>query len=283
MDVIRKELNLAESDFPDDSDVSVALSGLLIEATKGKTARYTLDQVHRAIISAKLSAELDPLTVVPLLLPSPEDVASQMLDTVAENTSAKELVIACEEATERLKANLINASEEEDDDLDSLSIANDSADLSPAQQVARLLRIYSKALPRLRQGKRSASAITKPLLSEIELLIRFLGQNAEGEDGRDLVAAVAQLVFALAPWISLDAEDKTAASEVLYSLTNSTLEVCSESFSAGVAQKAFEKQFPRLRMPLRGVEDSSPSALEDIAESTLVSATEFVLRPRIPN
>ena len=64
---------------------------------------------------------------------------------MAEQTSAKELVIACEEATERLKNNLINASsEEDDDDFESENRDNVSVKASPAQQVSRLLRVYAR-------------------------------------------------------------------------------------------------------------------------------------------
>ena len=55
------------------------------------------------------------------------------------------------------------------------------------------------------------SEIMKPLMHELELLIRFLGQNTYSQDGHDLVAAVAQLVLALAPWIAADADDQLKA------------------------------------------------------------------------
>ena len=130
----------------------------------------------------------------------------------------------------------------------------------------------------------------KPLLSEQETLIRFLGQNAGGDDGRDLMAAVAQLVQALAPWVTSDEEDKRNASvsraevcftnkvyqtlqEILYSLAMSTLEVCGESMSTGIAQAAFEKQFPRYRMPTM---DSGPS---EIAEHDIASDIQVSMYP----
>ena len=77
------------------------------------------------------------------MLPSSDDAARDVLDTIAENTSAKELVIACEEATERLKTNLLSASDEEDDDFESMA-SDEVLQPSPAQQVVRLLRIYAK-------------------------------------------------------------------------------------------------------------------------------------------
>lgn len=68
------------------------------------------------------------------------------------------------------------------------------------------------ALPRLKRGKRTPSETMKPLLSELVLLIRFLGQNADLEDSRALVAAVSYLVLSLGPWIAIDGVDRTAAS-----------------------------------------------------------------------
>ena len=37
---------------------------------------------------------------------------------------------------------------------------------------------------------------------DVELLIRFLGQNATQQDGRDLVGAVAELVRSLGAWVA---------------------------------------------------------------------------------
>ena len=90
---------------------------------------------------------------MPLLLPSAKEAAQIVLDGVAEQTSAKELVIACEEATERLKTNLLYDPEEEDDDDDLADEGKQNVPqrLSPAQQVARLLRIYAKGKPTLLQ------------------------------------------------------------------------------------------------------------------------------------
>ena len=101
-----------------------------------------------------LTVQKDPLTTVPLLLSFSQEAAQSLLDVVAEQTSAKELVIACEEATERLKGNLINASAEEDDDDDLDSVENHESvgQLSPAQQVARILRIYAKGEWRCNSG-----------------------------------------------------------------------------------------------------------------------------------
>ncbi len=74
----------------------------------------------------------------------------------------------------------------------------------------------------------------KPLLSELGVLIRFLGQNAELEDSRALVAAVSYLVLSLAPSITIDGEDKTAASvgaccHFSVSILNSNRKPCTAS------------------------------------------------------
>ena len=138
------------------------LSGIIFSAVNESSPRHTLDQVYRAITAAELTGEIvrllktisydasltqpkDPLATIPSLLPSTQDIAQVFLNTVAEQTSAKELVIACEEATERLKNNLIHASsEEDDDDFESENKESPPAKVSPAQQMSRLLRVYAR-------------------------------------------------------------------------------------------------------------------------------------------
>ncbi len=77
-----------------------------------------------------------------MLLPYPGDAAESLLDDIAEKCSAKELVIAIQEAAERLKGSIVNMSQEEDAYEDD----NDNGDeLTPSQRTARILRSYAKS------------------------------------------------------------------------------------------------------------------------------------------
>lgn len=67
-----------------------------------------------------------------------------MLNAVAEQTSAKELVVACEESIERLSGSLTVASSDDDDDFEGDIAKVNQPKVTLAQQVARTLSVYAR-------------------------------------------------------------------------------------------------------------------------------------------
>lgn len=75
-------------------------------------------------------------TAIPTLLPCPQDAADDLLAQIAEESSAKELIIVLQEASEKLTNALTYAEDDADD-------ADDEVDFR-ACQVVRLLSSYAK-------------------------------------------------------------------------------------------------------------------------------------------
>lgn len=85
----------------------------------------------------------DVFSAIPILLPLCQDGALQLLDLVATECSAKELVIALQETTERLRNEDL---EDDDDDDDDEVPGSSSRPLKRAAQTVRLINLYAKGI-----------------------------------------------------------------------------------------------------------------------------------------
>lgn len=82
------------------------------------------------------------LSAIPLLLPLPEKAASELLDTLGREASAKELLIAVQEVVENIVA---RASTEDDGALlGEVDLPSSKANANATQQIARLIKIYGQ-------------------------------------------------------------------------------------------------------------------------------------------
>jgi hypothetical protein len=80
------------------------------------------------------------LAILPMLLPSPDDVADDILSTLSRYANAKEVLIAEQEAMEHLHVFLDN----QDDDSDTGSMKPDT--LPPVSQLKRLVKLYDQGV-----------------------------------------------------------------------------------------------------------------------------------------
>ncbi|KAF5383056.1 hypothetical protein D9615_004947 [Tricholomella constricta] len=138
---------------------------------------------------------------------------------MGECSSAKEVVIAIQEAMERLESAL-----EGDDENDEL----DTQTLSCSTQLTILVELYAACLPRLKLRRKSASETIKPLLSELESVVRLSGSRSSCEEGRALISSVSHLVTRLEAWskqlVTDDAVEISARKDYLKSLLDTTLD-----------------------------------------------------------
>lgn len=85
----------------------------------------------------------DVFSAIPILLPLWQDGALQLLDLIATECSAKELVIALQETTERLRNEYL---EDDDDDDDDEVPGSSSRPLKRPAQTVRLINLYGKGI-----------------------------------------------------------------------------------------------------------------------------------------
>jgi len=126
---------------------------------------------------------------------------------MGECSASKEVVIAVQEAIEHMESSF------DEDEVD------DEKNLSPSLpgQLITLVGLYASceclialmkladakdaALPRLRLRRKTASETIRPLLSELEGVIKLAGACCSRDEGRALTTSVSHLVRNVAGWM----------------------------------------------------------------------------------
>jgi hypothetical protein len=155
---------------------------------------------------------------LPHLLPSRQLAAKNLISLIGECGNAKEVVIAVQEALERVDSAL---NEEDDPD--------DNNSESPSDQLISLIHLYNSgmslgredlftetytAIPRLKLHKRSPSETIRPLLSQLESTIHLAGSRLRRDQGRGIITSVSQLSLNVLSWETGLTSDDSAACKV---------------------------------------------------------------------
>ncbi|KAF7328900.1 hypothetical protein MVEN_02519700 [Mycena venus] len=213
-----------------DSDTVVAL---VLSATNDENPNVSLDQIYSNLSQSRTESLLDPLGILPYLIPSRQPAAKNLISLVGECASAKEVVIAVQEILERLESAL---NEEEDDTEDSISE-------DPSEQLISLIRLYNSAIPRLKLRKKSPSETVRPLLSQLQSTIHLAGSRLRRDQGREIISTVSKLSLHILSWAN---EDSAACQAILQSLLDTAVSEFSHCIQSSLAQRSFETLYPRL-------------------------------------
>ncbi|EKM56978.1 uncharacterized protein PHACADRAFT_208146 [Phanerochaete carnosa HHB-10118-sp] len=279
---LRDELNISEDEFSD-SVPSEMLQSLLVRAIRAKDPEQTLGHFRDAVNASQLLYEMDVVAAIPILLPLSYATVNGLLDIISTRCNAKELVVAAQECTERLQGIHCYYNESDDD------TANIEASLG--RQTERLLKIYTQAIPRLRKGKQTSEDILKPIFSQLNTLLSHNAPNYTPQDAQDILLQTAELVRFVAPWAA-DSQlgDADPPTDMFYKLITHSLEVFANQLDAGIAQRAFEKQYPRLIMPNQESSSELTGRGCDIVHNTWailrqidISENRIVMYPSIGN
>ncbi|KZP23532.1 hypothetical protein FIBSPDRAFT_1042955 [Athelia psychrophila] len=248
-----------------EDDRSAALTALLISAAHEDKTGHTLRQIYQEISNLGLSHLLDPLDVIPALVPVGNEAARDILALAGECSSAKEVVVAVQESVERVEAMLSAGSDEDDAETD--------ARRSPASQLDVLISLYTASIPRMKLRKKSASDTISPLMTDLEATVRLLSSRTAPDEGRALVDIVCSAVEAIHKWvISLDGtpEDALKCKNILHTVLESTVLACLPFINASLAQQAFAISSPRIasRIPVKPGKEESESAVRSAMRTT---------------
>ncbi|KAJ7053285.1 hypothetical protein C8F01DRAFT_552006 [Mycena amicta] len=222
---------LSENNDEAESD---AITALILSASRDENPSASLEEIYSVLCQSPSEAHLDPLTILPPLLQTRRSGANDLIALVGECGSAKEIVIAVQEILERVARAL--AVEEEDDSDDSTP---------PAQQLLSLIRLSNSAIPRLKLRKKSPSETLKPLLSQLGRTIHLAGPQLTRDQGREVLSGLCQLSGNAFVW----AQDHNSGEDVgllLKSIVDSALSDCSHCIQSSMAQRTFERLYPRL-------------------------------------
>ncbi|CAL1709090.1 unnamed protein product [Somion occarium] len=207
------------------------LPSLIESAVDKRQPSYTLQQLNQLILYRPEDVDLDPLAIVPLLLPSSLEGAEILLETVGSRCSPREALIAIQEAVERLER---AADDEEDTENDADNV------LLAAAQIVRIIQLYAIVLPRLEKRKKTASEILRPLISQVQ-----------------------GLTGAIRGWVGNDPEEQGVVAVILCDFLREIVQSNANSLRAGLIARAFERQYPNLRMPIWSIE--GPSEVQNAA------------------
>ncbi|TBU26163.1 hypothetical protein BD309DRAFT_962945 [Dichomitus squalens] len=235
-----------------DEDPGIALTSLITTAVHDEQPKHNLASIVDAVKQSGCASSLEPLTIIPLVVSSPESSADDLIGLMSQDCSAKEVVMAVEEVVESLDRAMQTGEDEEH--------GRTAPRTSTALQLARLIRAYAVAIPRLPKWKKSPEETLASRLSELNQAIQFAGQSATPHEGRTLVVAISEFALAL----SNGADEKTKIS--LQSLIQDAIETFANATYGNLARKAFMIHFSRLVVPQS--EASSESGSQDVLTST---------------
>ncbi|PPQ63456.1 hypothetical protein CVT24_004988 [Panaeolus cyanescens] len=227
----------------EDEDTSTALTALLTSAVHDDAPTQTLSDIYNRVIADSGKDYLDPLHLIPLLVPSSDNSAGDVLALIGECGSPKEVIIAVEEALERLRHEL---EVEEDEDM-----GPHKASLSA--QLGTLLDLYGSAIPRLKLRRKSALETIRPFIQELEGAIKLVAVQANRETALSLLTSISRLSNKFVIWlnsINLNGdEDLNNCKAIIETLLDRTLIAFSNSIQSQIAQRTLEKRFPRQTVP----------------------------------
>ncbi|CDO75008.1 hypothetical protein BN946_scf184965.g10 [Trametes cinnabarina] len=244
---LKEILSITSGDL--DEDLSIALTSLVKTAAHDAAPKHDLRTIVDAVKDSGCASELEPLTILPIVVGSPRDGAGEMVDLLAHECSAKEVVMAIEEAVEVLERHLHSEGEEDHGDHGSQA--------PPATQLVRLIRAYAETIPRWPRWKKDPKDAVKSRFAELESVISHVSREGSVQEGRAMVSAVSQLVLALSHGANQDTKP------LLFHLVISAVGAFPNHFKAGLARSAFIRHFSRLVVP-HSQSSSAPEDSEDV-------------------
>ncbi|KAF8872735.1 hypothetical protein BD779DRAFT_1679562 [Infundibulicybe gibba] len=229
-------LGIAEDSTEDEA--SAAIVAFISSANQDDTHEIKLSHLYHLVTKTCSARLLDALNTLPLLVPSRDPGARDILSLIGECCSAKEVVMAVQETIERLGS----ATDSEDDD--------EAVALPLSSQLATCVELYTSSIPRLKLRRKTAAETLKPLFSDLETAIDSNGKQATRDEGRILITNCSQLVAKLISWVAdveRDSKDCNVVPQLMFkNFIDNVLTTFSHCICSSLAQRDFEAFFPRL-------------------------------------
>ncbi|KAL4073520.1 hypothetical protein J3A83DRAFT_4158561 [Scleroderma citrinum] len=237
-----KHLLLATLKLPldlEDEECVRSVSNLVsIAATGAQDSAVTLQELADAIETHQGMEYLDPLAVLPALLPCRGDHAKRLVRACGLHSNAKEVIIVVQEAIEELHRYYRIG----DDETQAKPITG------PVQRFTNLIVLCTTAIPRLKLGKNSAFQLASPFITDITSLASSVAQDVTKCEGRTLLSDISGLVKALFLWAtaSVSGNDFDEMKRILRDLLDTTVVAYASLIQASLSAREFECIFPKL-------------------------------------
>ncbi|KAF8157056.1 hypothetical protein B0H34DRAFT_483918 [Crassisporium funariophilum] len=239
-----------------DEEVSACIVALLTSAVNDLKPKKTVSEILHLVVTSGAMSHLDPLNTIPMLLPYDDPAARELIAAMGECGLAKEVVMAAQEAVERLER-LLHSDDDEGNDEEQLSETNEmtSSGTTPPKkssiltQLTLLVDLYASAIPRLKLRRKSTVDTLRPLLQDLGAVLQLACHRGTIDEGRAIISSVGKLVEKAFDWVAsvseIDSEDGLTCKKLLHELLNKTILSYSRYIRASIAQRTFIECYPR--------------------------------------
>jgi len=166
--------------------------------------------------------------MLPLLISCDDPAARDLINLIGECGSAKEVIMAVQEAAEKLERAFEEDSDGEDEDESKIGSPKPHRTTSNVGQLKIMLELYasgefhsvftrfhsfrycSVAIPRTKLRRKSASETIRPLFKELEHILQISGSRASCQEARTILSSTALLARSIHSWCATLAGDDGA-------------------------------------------------------------------------
>ncbi|KAF9787816.1 hypothetical protein BJ322DRAFT_1045414 [Thelephora terrestris] len=221
-------------------DVESIQTAIEVIVQKEGTQR-SLAQLCAVLEASSLTPSLDPLVVMPLLIPYQCTHAVRAIRVVSEKANAKEILLVLQEILERLS--------HDDDQEDEEEQEEKSERLSPTLQLERVVFSYTYILPRVLPKEKTTGQRLQGVLHDLGEHVQALVPHSHPREGQAVLHSVTALTNNLLDYFAdhlSDATQLTPCVDALFSLLDVTLAASVNHLHTYLAQRTFEALYPKL-------------------------------------
>ncbi|KAJ3716646.1 hypothetical protein C8R42DRAFT_679026 [Lentinula raphanica] len=239
-----------------DEDPSLKLTALVTSAVNDEDPEFSLSSIVEYLEGSgeDASGYLDALSLLTLLLPSPDPGSDRLLDLIQEKCSSKETMIASAENLERIHRLVVLDEEQEESSDDPSGEAGEPTgrkEVPISIQVLRLVRTFS-VISKIPFRRKSASDTIQSFIPELQSTIHILGSRTRfsKSTGREVLWHCAALVDTIMDWVEqkegVKGEEIEACKDILRPFISTIIDSLAYCIQASLAKRAFKQCFPRL-------------------------------------
>ncbi|KIJ28624.1 hypothetical protein M422DRAFT_270024 [Sphaerobolus stellatus SS14] len=190
------------------------------------------------------------------------DGTSDLLHLIAKQASAREAVIAIQEALERLER---TPHEEENEN---------EHEESHLVQLIRLLNICTDCIPRLQLRRKGPVETIKPIVKNFKMVIDSIAPHVEKQDHKRIISAVCGLIQSLHIWIVHNATADTNVElyeDLLSDFLENTVDACASHMEGSLAQyRLHQFKFSARFVPNSSTEHTVSRELQEALETAKI-------------
>ena len=157
--------------------------------------------------------------MLPILLPCNDPGAASLISTMANHGSAKEVIIAVQEAAERLERSFEDDFDEPEEETGTTVEAKSVKQNTPIEQLKLLVDLYAAgecslshcrlyvtsnfetAIPRVNPRRKTASQTIEPLLKDLKALLKTAGPRMGKDETRSIITSSVNLSRNVYDWV----------------------------------------------------------------------------------